>query len=72
MTRIVLAHSGGVATSVAIRWLAERYGAEVVVFTIDLGQGGELTDIRERALAAGAPWLRPHAAGGEVASDPEN
>ena len=58
MTRIVLAHSGALTTSVAIPWLAERYEAEVVVLTLDLGQGGELTDVRERALAAGA--VRAH------------
>lgn len=54
MERIVLAYSGGLDTSVAIPWLAERYGAEVVAVTMDLGQGAELTGIRERALATGA------------------
>jgi argininosuccinate synthase len=58
MTRIVLAHSGSLATSVAIPWLADRYEAEVVVLTLDVGQGGELADVRERALAAGA--VRAH------------
>jgi argininosuccinate synthase len=52
--RIVLAYSGGLDTSVAISWLAERYGAEVIAVTLDLGQGRELTDVRERALAVGA------------------
>jgi argininosuccinate synthase len=56
--RIVLAYSGGLDTSVAIPWLAERYGAEIVAVTLDLGQGRELTSVRERALAAGA--LRAH------------
>jgi argininosuccinate synthase len=56
--RIVLAYSGGLDTSVAIPWLAERYDAEVVAVTLDLGQGRELTSIRERALAAGA--VRAH------------
>jgi argininosuccinate synthase len=56
--RIVLAYSGGLDTSVAIPWLAERYGAEVVAVTLDLGQGRELEDIRERALAIGA--VRAH------------
>jgi argininosuccinate synthase len=56
--RIVLAFSGGLDTSVAIRWLAERYGAEVVTVTLDVGQGRELVDVRERALAGGA--LRAH------------
>jgi argininosuccinate synthase len=58
MKRIVLAYSGGLDTSVAIRWLAEQYGAEVVAVTLDLGQERELTDVRERALAAGA--VRAH------------
>jgi argininosuccinate synthase len=58
MERIVLAYSGGLDTSVAIRWLAEQYGAEIIAVTLDLGQGRELTDVRERALAVGA--LRSH------------
>lgn len=56
--RIVLAYSGDLTTSVAIRWLAERYHAEVITVTLDVGQGAELTDVRERALAAGA--VRAH------------
>jgi argininosuccinate synthase len=58
MERIVLAYSGGLDTSVAIAWLAEKYGAEVIAVTLDLGQGRELTDVRERALAVGA--VRAH------------
>jgi argininosuccinate synthase len=58
MARIVLAYSGGLETSVAIPWLAEREGAEIVTVTLDLGQGPELADVRERALAAGA--VRAH------------
>jgi len=53
--RIVLAYSGGLDTSVAIGWLADQTGAEVVAVAIDVGQGGEdLDDIRKRALACGA------------------
>jgi argininosuccinate synthase len=52
--RIVLAHSGGPDTLAAIPGLAARFQAEVVTLTLDLGQGGDLTDVRERALAAGA------------------
>jgi argininosuccinate synthase len=52
--RIVLAYSGGLDTSVAIAWLAEQYAAQVIAVTLDLGQGRELTDVRERALAVGA------------------
>jgi argininosuccinate synthase len=54
LKRIVLAYSGGLDTSIAIAWLAEKYGAEVVAVTLDIGQGRELTDVRERALAVGA------------------
>jgi argininosuccinate synthase len=54
MTKIVLAYSGGLDTSVAVPWLVETYGAEVVTLTLDLGQGRELDDVRERALEAGA------------------
>ncbi|RPI56938.1 MAG: argininosuccinate synthase [Acidobacteria bacterium] len=52
--RIVLAYSGGLDTSVAIPWLNEKYGAEVVAVALDLGPGRELNQIRERAIAAGA------------------
>jgi argininosuccinate synthase len=52
--RIVLAYTGGLDTSVAIAWLAEQYAAEVIAVTLDLGQGRELTDVRERALIVGA------------------
>jgi argininosuccinate synthase len=58
MHRIVLAYSGGLDTSVAIPWLTEKFGAEVIALTLDLGQGRELMDVRERALAAGA--VRAH------------
>ncbi|MGH7268709.1 MAG: argininosuccinate synthase domain-containing protein, partial [Candidatus Rokuibacteriota bacterium] len=43
--KIVLAYSGGLDTSVILRWLIETYGAEVVTFTADLGQGEELIPI---------------------------
>jgi len=54
MERIVLAYSGGLDTSVAIPWLAEQYGAEIVAVTLDLGQGAQLDGVRERALQTGA------------------
>jgi argininosuccinate synthase len=54
MDRIVLAYSGGLDTSVAVPWLAEKYNAGVICATLDLGQGKELESVRERALAAGA------------------
>ena len=52
--KIVLAYSGGLDTSVAIRWLQERYEADIVTLTIDLGANPDLEDARERALAIGA------------------
>ncbi|MGI5448813.1 argininosuccinate synthase [Streptomyces sp. CA-243310] len=53
--RVVLAYSGGLDTSVAIGWIAEETGAEVIAVAVDVGQGGEDLDvIRERALACGA------------------
>jgi argininosuccinate synthase len=54
MQRIVLAYSGSLDTSIAIPWLAEKYRAEVVTLTMDVGQGRELEDVRARALAIGA------------------
>jgi argininosuccinate synthase len=53
--RVVLAFSGGLDTSVAIGWIAEQTGAEVIAVAVDVGQGGEdLGAIRDRALACGA------------------
>jgi argininosuccinate synthase len=58
MNRIVLAYSGGPASSVAIPWLRERHQAEVVAVSVDLGQHESLDGIRVRALASGA--VRAH------------
>lgn len=53
--RIVLAYSGGLDTSVAIGWIGEQTGAEVIAVAVDVGQGGEdLEVIRQRALDCGA------------------
>src|SRR5262245_8110350 len=52
--RIVLAYSGGLDTSVILRWLVERYQAEVVAFCADLGQADELDGLDARARATGA------------------
>ncbi|MEE4348794.1 MAG: argininosuccinate synthase [Pacificimonas sp.] len=51
--RAVLAYSGGLDTSVILKWLQDHYGCEVVTYTADLGQGEELEPAREKALAAG-------------------
>jgi len=52
--RVVLAYSGGLDTSVAVRWMGEEMGLEVIALAADVGQGGDFEDIRKRALAAGA------------------
>ncbi len=54
VNKIVLAYSGGLDTSVIIKWLKEKYNAEIVAFAADVGQGQELDSIREKALATGA------------------
>ncbi len=51
--KVVLAYSGGLDTSIILKWLQTEYGAEVVTFTADLGQGGEIEPAREKALRAG-------------------
>jgi argininosuccinate synthase len=51
---VVLAYSGGLDTSVAVRWMTEEWGVEVIAVAADVGQGGEWQTIKERALAAGA------------------
>lgn len=52
--KVALAYSGGLDTSVAIRWLMERYGAEVVAVTVDIGEVKDYEAIREKALRIGA------------------
>ncbi|MCH8190446.1 MAG: argininosuccinate synthase [Chloroflexi bacterium] len=52
--KVVLAYSGGLDTSVAIRWIHERYGMDVVTLTADLGGDGTVDGVREKALRAGA------------------
>src|SRR6185312_7861370 len=51
--KIVLAYSGGLDTSVILRWLQETYKAEIVTFTADIGQGEELAPARDKAKAMG-------------------
>ncbi|MEN3185768.1 MAG: argininosuccinate synthase [Atribacterota bacterium] len=52
--RIVLAYSGGLDTSVAIRWLQEQYDADVYTVTLDLGQGKDVEEVQKKALSIGA------------------
>ncbi|MGH7909760.1 MAG: argininosuccinate synthase, partial [Thermodesulfobacteriota bacterium] len=52
--KIILAYSGGLDTSVILRWLIEQYKAEVIAFVADLGQGEDLGEIKEKAIKTGA------------------
>jgi argininosuccinate synthase len=54
INKIVLAYSGGLDTSVILKWLMETYQCPVVAFAADLGQGEELAEVRAKALATGA------------------
>ena len=53
--KVVLAYSGGLDTSIILKWLQTEYGCEVVTFTADLGQGEELEPARQKALLLGIP-----------------
>jgi len=52
--KVVLAYSGGLDTSVIVRWLIETYGCEVICFAADVGQKEELSGLREKAIKTGA------------------
>ncbi len=52
--KIVLAYSGGLDTSVILKWLAEKYDAEIIAYVADVGQGEDLEEVREKAIATGA------------------
>jgi argininosuccinate synthase len=54
INKVVLAYSGGLDTSVILRWIKDRYDAEVISFTADIGQGEEVEEAREKALRTGA------------------
>ena len=54
VNRVVLAYSGGLDTSVILTWIRETYGAEVIAFTADIGQGDEVEEARVKALKTGA------------------
>ena len=53
--KVVLAYSGGLDTSIILKWLQTEFGAEVVTFTADLGQGEELEPARKKAEMLGIP-----------------
>ena len=69
--RVVLAYSGGLDTSIAVRWLREEWGVEVVACAVDVGQlaHGEEETIRARAVAAGAVEVEVIDARAEFAND---
>ena len=52
--KIVLAYSGGLDTSIILKWLKNEYGCQVITFSADLGQGDELAPVRDKAFATGA------------------
>jgi argininosuccinate synthase len=52
--KIILAYSGGLDTSISIKWLEEKYGYEVIALGLDVGEGKDLESIREKALNVGA------------------
>ncbi len=52
--KVVLAYSGGLDTSVAVKWINETYNLDVIAYTCDLGQGQDIEAIREKALRTGA------------------
>lgn len=52
--KIILAYSGGLDTSIAIKWLKETYNAEVIAYCADLGQGEDLAAVKKKALQTGA------------------
>src|SRR5512147_3223731 len=54
VNKVVLAYSGGLDTSVILRWLKEQYGCQVIAFCADLGQGEDLEAIKRKALKTGA------------------
>jgi argininosuccinate synthase len=54
LRKVVLAYSGGLDTSIILKWLLEEYKCEVIAFAADLGQGEDLETVRQKALATGA------------------
>ncbi|CAM3339893.1 MULTISPECIES: argininosuccinate synthase [Saccharibacillus] len=67
--KIVLAYSGGLDTSIILKWLKETYDAEIIAFTADIGQKEELDGLEEKALATGASKVYIDDLQAEFASD---
>ena len=53
INKVVLAYSGGLDTSVILKWLRETYNCEVITFTADIGQGDEIGPVKEKAQNLG-------------------
>src|SRR4051794_39367973 len=68
MKKVVLAYSGGLDTSVAVAWLKEQYGVEVVTLTVDVGGGSLRQGVERRAMAAGGPQAGAGGAPGGLAT----
>ena len=58
--KVVLAYSGGLDTSVILKWLQDTYGCEVITFTADIGQGEEVEPARQKARKLGIPEQNIH------------
>jgi argininosuccinate synthase len=54
VNKVVLAYSGGLDTSIILRWIQEEYGADVIAYTADVGQGEEVAEAKKKAMATGA------------------
>jgi argininosuccinate synthase len=54
MKKVIVAYSGGLDTSIIVKWVKEKYNVEVICFCADLGQGEELDGIEEKAIQTGA------------------
>src|SRR5438067_2214629 len=67
--KVVLAYSGGLDTTVAVRWLQEKMGLDVIAVAVDVGQGSDLEAVRGRALETGAVEAHIVDARDELASD---
>ena len=52
--KVVLAYSGGLDTSIIVKWLLDTYGCEVIAYAADVGQAEELTGLKEKAIKTGA------------------
>ena len=52
--KVVLAYSGGLDTSIILKWLKSEFGCEVITFTADVGQAEEIDHLEEKAIATGA------------------